>query len=476
MRERTDGPATGGVDGLVAAKIGLSRWLRGACGILRVDAGCILFCEKGMVRLISQVNIPYAFLVSAPAPTKLPYRHDETVLLLDANKRPDVQALVSPVFAGPLGFYYRQPLHHSSDRTVALLLFGREPRDLVSKRERAALAAIEAALREIVEQCFPLERADTAASMRVEQAEIAGWLEHTRTPAMLLDDQMRLCAVNDPMRALHRIDWDDLIGCRIFEIDLTGREGVDRLFRQALRSGLSTPPIEVMLRQDAAIRSLRIVGSPLQLRDGGSLVIAAAEKAGLAERRQAPFCAAEPAPIDPSAEFLIESLVHRRALRARNAMSYITLRSWRRPIRDHQIRAFKSLKRFGSAALAAAIAREMAADIEALFGAQGLRGVVPMPCGHSLPGRCFSHAIAQALAAQLSLPVIHAVAIGWESGSSHPKRNVERGRMQLVAPVDGTVALVDDVATSGAHLEEATALMRGAGASVLAYSWIGGDA
>jgi predicted amidophosphoribosyltransferase len=48
--------------------------------------------------------------------------------------------------------------------------------------------------------------------------------------------------------------------------------------------------------------------------------------------------------------------------------------------------------------------------------------------------------------------------------------------MTLATPLQGPVLLVDDVATSGRHIEEATELLRAKGASVLAVAWIGGDA
>jgi orotate phosphoribosyltransferase len=47
--------------------------------------------------------------------------------------------------------------------------------------------------------------------------------------------------------------------------------------------------------------------------------------------------------------------------------------------------------------------------------------------------------------------------------------------MRIIGEVQGPVLLVDDVATSGQHIEEAAHLLREAGANVLAVAWIGGD-
>ena len=47
--------------------------------------------------------------------------------------------------------------------------------------------------------------------------------------------------------------------------------------------------------------------------------------------------------------------------------------------------------------------------------------------------------------------------------------------MTLVEKVPGPVILVDDVATSGAHVEEAVKLLRPVCGAVLAVVWISGD-
>jgi predicted amidophosphoribosyltransferase len=181
-------------------------------------------------------------------------------------------------------------------------------------------------------------------------------------------------------------------------------------------------------------------------------------------------------PQEATAEFLFKTLVLRRALRSRNDVSYVTLRSWRQPIREHQISALKALKRHAPDSISGEIAAEIADDVRSLFGGGGFTAVVPMPCGHSVRGRCLSPVIARGVGAALGLPVAHALALPVERGGSHPKANARRAAMQLIAPIEGPVLLVDDVATSGRHIEEATRLLRAKGANVLAVAWIGGDA
>jgi predicted amidophosphoribosyltransferase len=76
----------------------------------------------------------------------------------------------------------------------------------------------------------------------------------------------------------------------------------------------------------------------------------------------------------------------------------------------------------------------------------------------------------------MKIPVVKALSLERVEGSSHPKTNVGRSPMRLEAAVVGDILLVDDVATSGRHLEEAALLLRNQNASVLPIAWIGGDA
>ena len=77
---------------------------------------------------------------------------------------------------------------------------------------------------------------------------------------------------------------------------------------------------------------------------------------------------------------------------------------------------------------------------------------------------------------RLGLPVLLALSIEPASGSSHPKQNIDRPPMKLVRKIEQPVILVDDVATSGSHIEEAIRLIRNASNAIFAISWIGGNA
>jgi predicted amidophosphoribosyltransferase len=81
--------------------------------------------------------------------------------------------------------------------------------------------------------------------------------------------------------------------------------------------------------------------------------------------------------------------------------------------------------------------------------------------------------LAAAVAKRLNLPHIAAFADLPRTGGSHPRGNTRRPAMQLTQPVTEPVLLIDDVATSGAHLAEAAiALKEGGAPAVLPLVWI----
>jgi predicted amidophosphoribosyltransferase len=456
----------------------LNRWLRAAAAMLGTDAGCIILTEGGVARIIARHNIPHAFLASRSAIADAPYEADERVLLRDATARPDVHAFLAAIALGRTGFFFRRPLQIAGDRAIGLLLFGENPLPQLGDREIALVDEIAGCMATELDRYYPPGSANLASSMRMTMPEIRRWLDGTDLPAVLLDRKLTLLHVNERLRALLPVQWDKVEGRPLSEIALPARGSIDFLFRHALETGVSTPRMDVALEDSAEgglPRMLRVVGSPISLLDGGEVLVATLDPNRMPD---------PPAAItgygrhgeNATAEFLLETLVQRRALRGRKDVSYVTLRSWRNSIRAHQIKALKAIKRNAPQMLAGEIAAEMRDDIRSLFGASGFRAVVPMPCGHSAPGRCLSDAVARSLAKELELPAVHALALSPETGSSHPKANVKRQPMRLLAPVEGPVLLIDDVATSGRHIEEATLLLRGRGAGVLAIAWVGGDA
>jgi predicted amidophosphoribosyltransferase len=468
-----------GLQDRAAGIVLVNRWIKAIAALLGTEAGCVILSDSTMARLVSRYNIPHAFMASHITLSSAPYAPDEVVIVRDATRRADLHAFLGALALGKTGFYYRRPLRSDGGQILSLIMFGETPRPEIADRELALVAEIAGEMGNELERYYPSGATNMTASMLMTRADVESWLGKTDLPAALFDSRLVLLAVNTAMREIIPINWDATIGRPLDSLDLPARGSIEFLFRHAIATSTSTPRMDLVL-QDSAGEGLphmmRLVGAPVSPTDGEPLLIATIDPA-----RMAP---APPLPIGISgendgqrvtSEFLLETLVQRRALRSRKDVSYVTLRSWRQPIRTHQIRALKAIKRNAPQTIASEIAAEMRDDIMSLFGAGNFRAVVPMPCGHSAAGRCLSVAIAQALARELGLPVAHALSLPAERGSSHPKTNAKRAPMSLTSKVEGPVLLIDDVATSGRHVEEATKLLRSTGASVLAIVWIGGD-
>ena len=171
----------------------------------------------------------------------------------------------------------------------------------------------------------------------------------------------------------------------------------------------------------------------------------------------------------------METLIERSPIRARRDMSYLTLRSWRGPIKDYQIKALRALKAAPPDAFVESIAMEIETAVGRVIGKSAFGAVTPMPCGHSRIERCLSVRIAERVAGRLGVPMVEAFESVRRPGVSHPIDNARRPLLRLARGVEAQVLLVDDVATSGRHLEEAVALLRPHAAAVFPVAWIGGE-
>jgi hypothetical protein len=179
-------------------------------------------------------------------------------------------------------------------------------------------------------------------------------------------------------------------------------------------------------------------------------------------------------PTEVTAEFILKTLVPARRMTTRNGVSYTTTAKWRSAIKDWQIVALRALKKQPPPALLEAAAQKVLQAAHDLVGKGGFTSVVSVPCGHSGPG-CFSSLLAQAIASIAGVRCIPLFEDMCLAGSSHPRTNATRPKMRMSGQVDPSerVLLVDDVATSGAHIAEATNLLRQAGCAVLPIAWIG---
>ncbi len=172
-----------------------------------------------------------------------------------------------------------------------------------------------------------------------------------------------------------------------------------------------------------------------------------------------------------TSRFLLETLVRKRRVLVRDNVAYTAVRTWRAPIRDWQLAALKAIKSASAHPFVEGAASELVGAGSQIAGKSAFDAITAVPCGHSGPD-CLSCKLAAAVAALLNLPfrpVFDQIDV---KGSSHPKTNARRPKMRLNDPAPGRYLLIDDVATSGAHISEATNLLRAAGSTVLPLVYI----
>lgn len=174
---------------------------------------------------------------------------------------------------------------------------------------------------------------------------------------------------------------------------------------------------------------------------------------------------------DPLADFLFDTLVRARAVGTRRDISYYSLRRWRSSFKTYQIAAIRALKRNPPDRFVTRVAEDIAEWVETTFGKGLFDTVTAVPCGHSGPG-CFGERLAEAVAQRLGIDHVAAFKTLEVKGSSHPKTNLTRPKMQLQTKPKGHVLLIDDIVTSGSHITEAIHLLRESARSVVGVAWI----
>lgn len=174
--------------------------------------------------------------------------------------------------------------------------------------------------------------------------------------------------------------------------------------------------------------------------------------------------------------FLLDTLIERKSILSRNAVSYLSLRAWRKPVKKHQIAALREIKAAPSPAFIDTVSQEITGGLDRLVGERPARFVTYIPCGHSRMGDCLSALLAKQIAVHLNLPLVSVFKPNFSTGTSHPKANLVRPAMEIDTRIVDPVLLIDDVASSGRHMEEAIGLLRQSTDVVLPVAWIAGNA
>jgi hypothetical protein len=171
---------------------------------------------------------------------------------------------------------------------------------------------------------------------------------------------------------------------------------------------------------------------------------------------------------------LLGSLVYRPTLFRRNDVLWIAACSWRAEAKADDIAALKRAKREFAPVLIGNVADSVATLIRQLYGSRPANATTTVPCGHSRRPDCFGKRLAQAVGKSLGLPFLQVFADRPCCGVSHPQEFRKLPPLQQIAYPVSSMILIDDLSTSGWHVEESLTALRRLGASTSAFVWIGG--
>jgi hypothetical protein len=171
---------------------------------------------------------------------------------------------------------------------------------------------------------------------------------------------------------------------------------------------------------------------------------------------------------------LLGSLIYRPTVFRRNDVAWVAACAWRAAAKADDVAAPKRAKREIDRRLIDDAAELVAALIRQLCGDQAAGAVTGVPCGHSRRPDCLGKQIAQAVAQALGLSFVQVFADRPCSDVSHPKEFAKLPPLQRIADPRPSMILIDDLATSGWHVEESLTALRGLGASASAFVWITG--
>lgn len=167
-------------------------------------------------------------------------------------------------------------------------------------------------------------------------------------------------------------------------------------------------------------------------------------------------------------------LVDQPAIYSRNGVSYMVATHWRSDLKADQIGSLKRAKADGCCATCDAAADAIEGLLLKLFGSLGGSVVTSVPCGHSRVANCLGKRLAQAVAMRTGATFVQCWQDRFVSGVSHPKEFARLPPLDWITVPKARTILIDDVATSGWHMEEALTALRAAGVEAFGVAWIGG--
>lgn len=412
----------------------------------------------------------------------LPGSKLEFFILPDARSSAPVQSILSKSPEFRCAFFARLGIWRGEAHTFELLLADDKPRPGFTFRNMNLLLNTVELLRREAELVLPiLIDPSLNGALHVDEGEILGRITHSPHAELIIDSDAQVLHANTKMEELLGKSAGQDLGTAIGNYAPSFTAAFPVLCKQAMKSLVGSPLLEFQNGENTT-QSYCLVVQPLVGNETGKRFakVSASDVARFNHRlliaETSVADAAGNKPQDPpTLEFLMDTLGKHPTIRMRHGIPYLTLRTWRRPLKEFQIKAIQYLKQHDLKAFSKLIAEDIASNFGSLVGAGAFRCIVPMPCGHSRRTDCLSVMMARQLSIKLGIEMIEAFEHQTLPGKSHPKANTSRPPLVLKKVVKEPTILIDDVATSGSHIEEAMNLLRQHCSAVMPIVWISGS-
>ena len=447
-----------------------------------MDSASIYYVSHGTRRVIVSYLSQRSFCSYPENSQSNPFETLERVIAPDIDAKPRLRKalrrITSSIETDNWNSLVRLVIPAGQGERFAVLVTGTKTRKPLSRPEIRYLDQIQEGIGRVCLGLLPLlRRFRGRPGFPLTLEEVAHIVRGAGSAMGMRDDKLRMLAASPDVEGLCGQKITNLLGRDLKFTIGSFADSMAVLARHAIETGFTTPSFEVAIPVPGTRRvaHVELSLSPAYL-IGRKLPVFVAHYQK-PRRLDGKNIRNPPSGFDDGAivDFLFDTLPRHRCIRNRGDISYITIRSWSLPIKTHQIKAFAAIKRHAFDAAAARIAKEIHGEVERFAGFDGFSAIIPVPGGHSDPRSTFSVAVARALSQLAGLPLINAFDHQQLTGTSHPKANAQRPAMNLNTRINRPVILIDDVATSGRHIEECVNLLRGDCKTVLAIAWIGGN-
>ncbi|MGL4406493.1 MAG: PAS domain-containing protein, partial [Notoacmeibacter sp.] len=348
-----------------------------------VGSSAVLLTQSGVCRLVAGFGLPVSIRSFSFDFASAPYSAEDAYILQDAQKSNFAQTFLREFGLTQAGSFIRVPLEVTEKYTLALVLFGATPIPKPTPQKLKLLAEIAEQVKDELKATIEmLVDPDNNITVAKTLHDIKSIMANSSTAAFLLNSNLKVIQANETAAKLTQLPIDKLMGLSHEDIAPNTADAVQFLYKHALESLVSPPDFEVVFGNKAQ-RVFRVSATPFSPTDivDYFLLVFVEETTDFVARASALASAInkeQPAkrPKDPSHVFLMDTLVHRRAIKHRKDTNYVVLRSWRQSIKPYQITALKALKQNIPLQFANDIAQEIATEVNSLFGTSAFKAIV----------------------------------------------------------------------------------------------------